>query len=63
MEETQRHMELPDDMISCKIIPNLAHEVIQEGEKYGSPEGALRESKIQRKYSSYGALMFNLVDE
>ena len=45
-------------MISHKRIPAWAHDVIQVANKYGAPEG----SKRPRNYSSYVALMCNLVE-
>ena len=41
----------------------MAHEVIQDAEKYGAPKGTLSESKRPSSYSNYVALMCNLIDE
>ena len=38
-------------------------EIIQEVEKYGSPEGSTRTSKRSKPYSSYVTLMCDLVDQ
>ena len=56
-------MESPHEMITHKRRPAWAREIIQDAEKYGAPEGTLKESKRPRPYSSYVALMCNLVDE
>ena len=59
MEEPQIPMETPHEVISTKRRPTWAHDIIQEVEIYGAPEGRKR----QRLYSNYVALMCNLVDE
>ena len=46
-------------MISIWIIIAWAHDIIQEVEIYGAPEG----SKRPRLYSNYVELMCNLVHE
>ena len=51
-------MDMPQEMISQKRRPYWDHDVIQGAEKYGAPEGIER----ARTYSSYVALMCNLVD-
>jgi hypothetical protein len=38
-------------------------ELIQDGEKYGVPEGTTRQVKRPKPFSSYTALMCNLLDE
>ena len=40
-----------------------AHEAIQDVERYGAPDGASRESKRLRPYSSYVALLCDIIDE
>ena len=52
-------METPHDMVSTKIKPSWACDIIREVEIYGAPKG----KKRQRIYSSYVALMCNLVNE
>ena len=59
LEETQGIMETPQKMISTKIIPAWARDIIRDAEKYGAPEGRKR----QIICSIYVALMCNLVDE
>ena len=36
--------------------------MIQDAERYGAPEGSLRESKRPRTYSSYVALLSDIID-
>jgi hypothetical protein len=40
-----------------------ARELIQDGEKYGVLEGTSRQVKRPKPFSSYTALMCNLLDE
>jgi hypothetical protein len=40
-----------------------ARELIQDGEKYGVPEGTMRQVKRPKPFSNYTALMCNLLDE
>ena len=49
--------------ISHKRKPTREHEVIQEVERFGAPEGSSRERKKSKPFSSYVALMCNLVDQ
>jgi hypothetical protein len=48
---------------SHKRKPAWARELIQDGEKYGVPEGTMRQVKRPNPFSSYTALMCNLLDE
>jgi hypothetical protein len=48
---------------SHKINLAWAREIIQDGEKYGVPEGTTRHVKKPKTFSSYTALMCNLLDE
>ena len=43
--------------------PAWVREIIQEAETYGAPEGSMRIRKISNPYSSYVALMCDLVDK
>ena len=63
MIEPQRPKDFPNEMISHKRRPAWAHEIIEEEERYGVPEGTIRESKKPKPYPSYVALMCNLVDK
>jgi hypothetical protein len=48
---------------SHKRKPACERELIQDGEKYGVPEGTTRQVKRPKPFSSYTALMCNLLDE
>jgi hypothetical protein len=58
MTEPQR----PVEMITKKRRPSWAHEIIQDVEKYGAPDGSFRENKKPRPYSSYVALLCDIID-
>ena len=47
--------------ISHKRKPTWAREIIQDVERYGALEGSLRQSKKPKPFSSYVALMCDLV--
>ena len=49
--------------ISRKRKPTWVREIIQETEIYGAPEGSTRTNKRPNSYSSYVALMCDLVDQ
>jgi hypothetical protein len=49
--------EPPQMTFSHKIKPAWAREIIQDGEKYGVPEGTTRQVKKPKPFSSYTALM------
>jgi hypothetical protein len=49
-------------MISHKRKPTWARELIQYGEKYGSPEGTMRQVKKPKSLSNYMALMCDLLE-
>ena len=49
--------------ISRKIKLAWAREIIQEAERYGSPEGSTRVSKKPKTFFNYVALMCDLVDQ
>jgi hypothetical protein len=50
-------------MISHKRKPAWARELIQDGEKYGVPEGTTRQVKKPKPFSSYMSLMCDLVEK
>ena len=62
MTEPQKLEDLPKQVISYKRRPTWARELIQDAEKYGTPDGSLRESKRPRTYSSYVALLSDIID-
>ena len=47
--------------ISRKRKPPWVREIIQEAEIYGAPEGSTRTNKRSKLYSSYVALMCDIV--
>jgi hypothetical protein len=49
-------------MIFHKRNPSWARELIQDGEKYGVPEGTTRQEKRPNSFSSYTALMCDLLE-
>jgi hypothetical protein len=55
--------EPPQMTISHKRKPAWARELIQDGEKYGVPEGTTRHVKRPRPFSSYMALMCDLLEK
>jgi hypothetical protein len=54
--------EPPQMRISHKRKPTCARELIQDGEKYGSPKGTMCQSKKPKAFSSYMALMCDLIE-
>jgi hypothetical protein len=46
-----------------KIKPAWAREIIQDGEKYSVPQGTTRQVKRPNPFSSYTALMCDLLEE
>ena len=55
--------EPPTMDISRKRKPAWVREITQEVERYGAPEGSTRTNKRSKPYSSYVALMCDLVDQ
>jgi hypothetical protein len=55
--------EPPQMTILHKRKPTWARELIQDGEKYGVPEGTTRQVKRPNPFSSYTALMCDLLEE
>ena len=58
-----RSQEPPHMNIYEKIKPSWAHEIIQEEEMYGAPEGSTRQSKRPKPIPSFMDLMCDLVDK
>jgi hypothetical protein len=54
--------EPPQMTISHKRNPSWERELIQDGEKYGVPEGTTRQVKRPNPFSSYTALMCDLLE-
>jgi hypothetical protein len=61
--DTAEVQEPPQMTFSHKRKPTWARELIQYGEKYGVSEGTTRQVKKPNPFSSYMALMCNLLDE
>jgi U3 small nucleolar RNA-associated protein 14 len=61
--DTAKVQEPPQMTFSHKRKHAWARELIQDGEKCGVPEGTTRQVKIPKPFSSYTALMCNLLDE
>jgi hypothetical protein len=61
--DTTEVQEPPQMTFSHKRKPAWARELIQDGEKYGVPEGTTRQVKRSKPFFSYTALMCNLLDE
>jgi U3 small nucleolar RNA-associated protein 14 len=55
--------EPPQMTISHKRKPSWARELIQDGEKYGAPEGTMRQVKKPKPFSSYMAFMCDLIEK
>jgi hypothetical protein len=55
--------EPPQMTISHKRKPAWARELIQDGEKYGVPKGTTRQVKRPKPFSSYMALMCDLLEK
>ena len=49
--------------ISHKKKPSLDREIIQYGEKYGVPEGTMRQVKRPKPFSSYMDLMCDFLEK
>lgn len=62
MTEPHKHEDTPKEVISHNRRPAWDRELIQDVEKYLSPDGSLKESKRPRTYSSYVALLSNIID-
>jgi hypothetical protein len=55
--------EPPQMTISHKRKPAWEREFIQDGEKYGAPKGTMRHIKKAKPFSSYMALMCDLIEK
>jgi hypothetical protein len=62
MAEPQRPADPPREMITNKRRPAWDQNIIQDAEKYGAPDGTFKESKKRRPYSSYMALLSDIID-
>jgi hypothetical protein len=55
--------EPPQMTILHKRKPAWTRELIQDGEKYGVPQGTTRQMKRPKPFSSYMDLMYDLLEE
>ena len=62
MAEPQEPVDPPHEKNSYKRRPTWAREAIQDAERYGVPDGTLRESKRPRPYSTYVALLCDIIN-
>jgi hypothetical protein len=62
MEEPQMPIDSSREMNNKKRRQAWAREIIQDAEKYGFPDGSFRERKRPRPYSSYVALLSDIID-
>jgi U3 small nucleolar RNA-associated protein 14 len=60
--DIMKSQETPWMTISHKRNPSWARELIQDAEKYGAPEGTMRKKKKPKPFSSYMALMCDLIE-
>jgi hypothetical protein len=60
MIESQESLQMT---ISHKRKPTLERELIQYGEKYGAPKGTMRQRKKPKTFSSYMAMMCDLIEK
>ena len=67
--EQDREIEEPQDLVdppceknSYKRKPTWVREAILDAKRYGAPEGKHRERKRPRPYSSYVALLYDIID-
>ena len=63
MEEPQELVDPPREKNSHKRKPTWVREAILDAGRYGAPEGIHRESKRPRPYSSYVALLFDIINK
>ena len=52
----------PKEVFLGKRRPAWARELMQEVEKYGAPDGTFRESRRPKSFSSYVALLLDIID-
>lgn len=55
-------VEPPDIEKVSKKRPAWLRETLQEAEWHSAPSGSIREKKRPRKFSSYSALLSNIID-
>jgi hypothetical protein len=60
MVESKR--DLPEEVVATRKRPAWLRNTLQEARGHGTPKGSFRESKRPHKFSSYVALMSNIID-
>ena len=63
MVEPQEPVETFLEKNSHKRKPAWAREILQEAERYGSPEGIYRERKREKHFNRYVALLCDTIDK
>ena len=63
MEEPQEPVDPPQEKNPHKRKPAWVREAILGAERYGAPEGIHRERKRPRPYSSYVALLCDIINK
>ena len=63
IEEPQEPVDPPREKNSYKRKPAWLREAILDAERYGAPEGIHKERKRPRPYSSYVALLCDIIDK
>ena len=63
IEEPQEPIDPPREKNSYKRKPTWGWKAILDAERYGTPEGIHRERKRPRPYSSYVALLCDIIDK
>ena len=63
MIEPEEPVETFLEKESYKRKPTWAQELLQEDERYGTPEGIHRETKRENPYNSYVELLCDIIDK
>jgi hypothetical protein len=62
MVESERPVDLPKEVVATRKRPAWLRNTLQEAEGHASPKGSFKESKRPHKFSTYVALMSNIID-
>jgi hypothetical protein len=62
MVESERPVDLPEEIVATRKRPAWLWNTLQEVEGHAAPKGSFRESKRPHNFSSYVALMSNIID-
>ena len=63
MEEPLEPIEPLHENKSHRRKPTWEHELIQDAERYGAPDGIHREQKRPKPYNNYVALLCEIIDK